>query len=60
MAVIRLKKFCSLLFVVFILMSTVFANTSVRTVKVAFVPIEGMQIIDNDGNPKGYMYEYFN
>ena len=60
MAVIRLKKFCSLLFVVFILMSTVFANTSGRTVKVAFVPIEGMQIIDNDGNPKGYMYEYFN
>ena len=40
--------------------STVFADSAKRQVKVAFVPIEGMQIIDKNGNPKGYMYEYFN
>ena len=31
-----------------------------RKVTVAFVPIEGMQIIDENGKAEGYMCEYFN
>ena len=60
MAVCRLKKICCFFFVFLILIPSIFSNSSNRTVKVAFVPIEGMQVIDNNGNPKGYMYEYFN
>ena len=60
MAVSRLKKFCCLLLVLVILSPLLFAKSSKKTVTVAFVPIEGMQVIDADGHPKGYMYEYFN
>ena len=60
MAVFRLKKLCCLLLVLVILTPLLFAKSPKKTVKVAFVPIDGMQVIDTDGHPKGYMYEYFN
>ena len=59
MAVSRLKKFCCLFLLLVILTPLLFAKPPKKTVKVAFVPIEGMQVIDTDGSPKGYMYEYF-
>ena len=60
MARFRLKFFFVLFSFIVLLSTTIVAKDNQRTVKVAFVPIEGMQVIDNDGNPKGYMYEYFN
>ncbi len=54
-------KFCLIfLSILVIFSSSTFANNTKKTVKVAFVPIEGMQFVDGNGQPQGYMYEYFN
>ena len=58
MGKLRFKIFFVILVTLFVFNFSVSAEK--RKVKVAFVPIEGMQEIDTNGNPKGYMYEYFN
>lgn len=58
MAKLRFKLFPIIFLFMVVCNFSLFAEK--RKVTVAFVPIEGMQIINENGEPHGYMFEYFN
>ncbi|MBE6348765.1 MAG: amino acid ABC transporter substrate-binding protein, partial [Spirochaetaceae bacterium] len=58
MAKLRFKLFPIIFLFMVVCNFSLFAEK--RKVTVAFVPIEGMQIINENGEPHGYMCEYFN